>query len=63
MLTDVYFLYIRDYILTLFLSSTTLDPDIILIKIKAVCLTFMGFKHRKIMLQVEQQLYSHKKLE
>lgn len=59
----VYFLYIREYILTQFLSSTTLGADIIFTKIKTVCLTFMLFKHRKIVLQAEQQLYSHRKLE
>lgn len=48
-----YYLYIREYILSLFLSSSILGIDIILIKIKIVCLIFMLFKHRKIVLQAE----------
>lgn len=49
----LYFLYVREYILSLFLSSTTLGTDIMLIKAKTVWLTFMLFKNRKIVLQAE----------
>lgn len=60
----VYFLYIRKYILTLFLSSASLDPGFILIiSIETICLIFMLSKHSKIVLQAEQQLCDHRKLE
>lgn len=50
----VYFLYMRKYILTLFLSSASLDPDtILMISIENICLTFMLSKHLKIVLQAE----------
>lgn len=50
----VCFLYIRKHILTLFLPSATLDPDIILIiQIKTVCIIFVLSKHWKIVLQAE----------
>lgn len=50
----VYFLYMRKYILTLFLSSASLDPDtILMISIENICLIFMLSKHSKIVLQAE----------